>query len=235
MKVLLKRALVQVCVITVVCLLASIIGVRQAVLTGARPAQPTHTVVIDAGHGGFDGGAVAGDGTVEKHINLIIATKLQKMLEFNGYRVIMTRTEDEATDNSGESIAARKKSDLKNRLLLMEDNPDSIYVSIHLNKFTTSAASGAQVFYTPNFIEAQRLGSCIQASVIRLLQPDNHRVVKQGNSSTYLLERASVPAVIVECGFLSNSAELERLKDDRYRSQMAFAILCGITDFFEKE
>ncbi len=175
------------------------------------------------------------DGTVEKHINLNIAQKLQKMLELNGFCVIMTRQSDASTDTTGETIAARKKSDLENRLLLMENNPEAVYVSIHLNKFTTSAANGAQVFYTPNFDEARVLGESIQMSVVSRLQPDNLRVVKQGNNATFLMKNAKVPAVIVECGFLSNRAECERLKDDRYRSQLAFAIMCGINDFFEKE
>lgn len=158
------------------------------------------------------------------------------MLEFSGYRVIMTRTEDSGTEeNPKSSIASRKRSDLNNRLKLMDENPDAIYVSIHLNKFTSSAAIGAQVFYTPNFEEAKTLGDEIQKSIIKLLQPENTRVIKQGTSSTYLLKKATVPAVIVECGFLSNSRELEKLKDEDYQSQMAFAIASGINDYMNKK
>ncbi len=178
---------------------------------------------------------MAPDGTVEKHINLMIAEKLESMLVLSGFRVIMTRERDVGTDTVEGSISTRKKSDLQNRLKLMEDNPDAVYVSIHLNKFTTSSANGAQVFYTPNFKEAEILGECIQGSVIKKLQPDNTRVVKQGYKSTFLLSKAKVPAVIVECGFLSNTAECERLQNDRYRSQMAFAIMCGINDFYKTE
>ncbi|MBR7070594.1 MAG: N-acetylmuramoyl-L-alanine amidase [Clostridia bacterium] len=192
--------------------------------------------MANAPHGGFDGGAVAYDGTVEKEINLNIALRLQKMLQFCGAEVIMTRTEDTATDTrSDETVARRKKSDLQNRLGLMEQYADAVYVSIHLNKFTTGAASGAQVFYTPNFPEAARLGQCIQDSFVASLQPENTRVIKEGTKSTYLLKNAKVPAVIVECGFLSNRQELERLKSDDYQAKLSFVILQGILKYREQE
>ncbi len=189
-------------------------------------------VIIDAGHGGFDGGAVADDGTPEKDINLAIAQKLAAILRFNGYTVIMTRTEDTGTDtDSAGSIASRKKSDMRERLRIMSENPDAIFVSIHLNKFTTSSAKGTQVFYSPNVTESKELGLSVQTSVKNLLQPENNRTIKQGTKSTYLLHNAKIPAVIVECGFLSNPAELGKLKTDEYRSQMAFAIFVGIEEF----
>ena len=189
--------------------------------------------MANSGHGGFDGGAVAQDGTVEKDINLQIALRVADFLKFNGYEIILTRTEDSGTeDDSNLAIPKRKKSDLTNRLKIMQENPDAIYVSIHLNKFTTSAASGTQVFYTPNFKEARSLAECVQKNVTTLLQPENTRVIKQGTSSTYLLKNAKVPAVIVECGFLSNKAELEKLKSEEYQSQMAFAVAGGIINFY---
>lgn len=195
----------------------------------------TPTVIIDAGHGGFDGGAVANDGTVEKDINLNISLMLCDMLKYSGYNVIMTRTDDTATDDIlTAKIPSRKKSDLQNRLKLMDDNPDAVYVSIHLNKFTTSAANGAQVFYSGNFSESAALGEYIQSSIVSKLQPENNRVIKKGTSSTYLLYNAKVPAVIVECGFLSNTSELIKLKDEKYQSKMAFCIACGISDFFTR-
>lgn len=195
----------------------------------------SNTVIIDAGHGGFDGGAVAKDGTVEKDINLQIALRVAKHLEFNGYNVILTRSEDSGTeDNSNLSIPKRKRSDLENRLNVMCENRDAVFVSIHLNKFTTSAASGAQVFYSKNYDEARVLAQSIQDNIVALLQPLNDRVIKQGSSSAYLLKNAKVPAVIVECGFLSNSIELEKLKSVEYQSQMAFAISGGIINFYKE-
>ncbi len=189
--------------------------------------------MANASHGGFDGGAVASDGTVEKDINLNISKKLAKMLSLGGYDIIMTRNEDIGTDDTDSTvIAQRKKSDLRNRLALMEKYPDAIYISVHLNKFTTSAASGAQVFYSKNFEESAVLGQCIQNSVVKLLQPQNDRVIKQGTSSTFLLHNAKIPAIIIECGFLSNQNELSKLKNEDYQSQMAFAIAGGVIEYY---
>ncbi len=191
------------------------------------------TIILDAGHGGFDGGAVAHDGTVEKDINLNITLVVAKLLKQNGFRVIMTRENDVSTEDVESSqIATKKKSDLKNRLNLMKDYPESVFVSVHLNKFTTSSASGSQVFYSKNE-QAKSLGDCIQKSIVALLQPDNTRVNKQATSSTYLLHNATVPAVLVECGFLSNKSELERLKTQDYQNKMAFSIYCGILEYFK--
>ncbi len=194
--------------------------------------EDRQTVLIDAGHGGFDGGAVAADGTPEKDINLSIAKKLAELLRFHGYEVIMTRESDTGTetDSSG-TIAERKKSDMYERLRMMEENSEAIFVSIHMNKFTTSKANGAQVFYSQNREDSYRLGLSIQRSVKTLLQPENERTVKKGSESTFLLHRATVPAVIVECGFLSNKAELELLKTEEYQNKMAFAVLCGIINY----
>lgn len=193
-------------------------------------------IIIDAGHGGFDGGAVAGDGTIEKDINLNIALAVGELLAFGGYDVVLTRDTDTGTeDDASKPIQTRKVSDLKNRLALMSKYDNAVFVSIHLNKFNSSAAHGAQVFYSPTFSESQELGQCIQQSVKNLLQPENERKIKKATKSTYLLYNATAPAVIVECGFLSNSEELKKLKDYDYQQQMAFAVYCGINDYFNRE
>ena len=226
-----RRSLIA---LAVICVLASAGYIRRAVMTASAPAYYGKTVIIDPGHGGFDGGAGAADGTLEKDINLEISLKLRDCLLLYGFNVIMTRSDDTGTeDNPNKSIHARKISDLKNRLALME-TADSIYVSIHLNKFTTSAARGIQVFYTPNFSAAEVLGQCIQSSVTERLQPENHRLIKRGYETTYLLKNAKVPAVIVECGFLSNKAELEELKREDYQKSMAFCISAGIMKFYKQ-
>lgn len=190
-------------------------------------------VILDAGHGGFDGGAVAPDGTVEKNINLKIAVMLRDLLVQSGFRVIMTRESDVSTDDvETEKIATRKKSDLKNRLKLMDDYPEAVFVSIHLNKFTTSAANGSQVFYNASINDSKKLGDDIQKSIVKLLQPENLRINKPATSSTYILYNATVPAVLVECGFLSNTEELKRLKTEEYQNKIAFCIYCGIMDYY---
>ncbi len=191
--------------------------------------------MANASHGGFDGGAVAVDGTVEKHINLNISLTIAKLLKQNGFRVIMTRENDVSTeDTESDKIAHKKKSDLQNRLGLMKDYPDAVFVSIHLNKFTTSSAFGSQVFYSKEG-ESKELGDNIQKSIIRLIQPENTRVNKLATSSTYLLHNATIPAVLVECGFLSNAQELEKLKRTDYQNKMAFSIYCGIVEYFKEK
>ena len=190
-------------------------------------------IILDAGHGGFDGGAVANDGTVEKDINLKITLYLYDILSNSGYNVLLTRSVDTGTeDDSKTNISSRKRSDMKNRLKLMQDNKDGIFVSIHLNKFTTSAARGSQVFYSGNDENSKLLGDSIQNSIISILQKDNSRVNKKATSSTYLLYNATIPAVLVECGFLSNKNELEMLKSEDYQKKIAFCIFCGINNYY---
>ena len=151
---------------------------EKSIFTSAK-IDTVKTVILDAGHGGFDGGAVAHDGTVEKDINLKITSFLKEMLKSAGYKVVSTRDTDVSTDDvETDTIAVRKKSDLQNRLKLMKDYPDGVFVSIHLNKFTTSAAKGSQVFYNGKIEESKVLGDAIQNSIVSLLQPDNTRVNK---------------------------------------------------------
>ena len=191
-----RRFLPQLIIVLILCVASGVGIINQKYITASVEISQTIKVIIDAGHGGFDGGAVAQDGTNEKDINLEIAARVCDHLTLQGFEVLMTRTTDSGTENNPDaSIRQRKKSDLQNRLKMMEDNPDAIYVSIHLNKFTTSAANGAQVFYTKKFDEARVLGDCIQQSIVYYIQPENSRVIKQGTDSTYLLKNAAVPAV----------------------------------------
>lgn len=190
--------------------------------------------MANSAHGGFDGGAVASDGTVEKDINLNICLSLETLLKQSGFDVIMTRTSDVSTEDiESDKISSKKKSDLKNRLNLMKTFEDAIFVSVHLNKFTTSAARGSQIFYSGNNGDSKILGDLIQNSIVSKIQKDNTRVNKKATSSTYILHNATIPAVLVECGFLSNKAELELLKTEDYQNKMAFCIYCGILDYFK--
>ena len=227
----LKKRLVVLLALFMVCAVIYVadVGVSPNVAVASH-IYPTKTVIIDAGHGGEDGGAVAADGTVEKDINLKIALQTAKFLKLYGFEVIMTRESDTHTCNGDTFI---KREDLENRLNLMKNNPESVFVSIHLNKFTTSAAKGSQVFYSKGEA-AKALGDTIQKSIIKNLQIENKRVNKQATSSTYLLYNAVVPAVLVECGFLSNEAELLRLKDSTYQQKLAFCITDGILQYFKE-
>lgn len=231
----LRRAMLPLFLIMMVCAVSVYFYVGDDVAVAVSLGQKQQkTVIIDPGHGGFDGGAVASDGTVEKEINLNISLTVAKLLKQNGVCVIMTREKDVSTEDTESSeIASKKRSDLKNRLELMKDYPDSVFVSIHLNKFTTSSAFGSQVFYSDNE-DAKMLGDTIQRSIVNLVQHDNMRVNKKATSSTYLLYNATVPAVLVECGFLSNAGELALLKQEDYQQKIAFSIYCGIMEYFSQ-
>ncbi len=190
------------------------------------------TVIVDAGHGGDDGGAIGIDGTVEKDINLDIALKLEKILKFYGFNVIMTRTQDVMTCDDGlDSLRKRKISDIHNRFELMRKNPDAIFISVHQNKFEDSSQHGTQVFYSGNDERSKELAEAIQTSVTLTLQRKNDRVVKKSGSGIYLLYHAKIPAVLVECGFISNSDEVKKLKDERYRMKLAILIADGLLKY----
>lgn len=190
------------------------------------------TVIVDAGHGGDDGGAIGIDGTVEKDINLDIALKLEKILKFYGFNVIMTRTQDVMTCDDGlDSLRKRKISDIHNRFELMRKNPDAIFISVHQNKFKDSSQHGTQVFYSGNDERSKELAEAIQTSVTLTLQRKNDRVVKKSGSGIYLLYHAKIPAVLVECGFISNSDEVKKLKDESYRMKLAILIADGLLKY----
>ena len=196
-------------------------------------ANKIPVIIIDAGHGGFDGGAVANDGTIEKDINLKISFYLQEYLELSGFETIMTRYEDTSLEDDGlNSIRQKKTSDIHNRLKLMDETDNSIFISIHQNKYHIEKYSGLQVFYSPEFSEeSSELARNIQENVTEILQPHNERQIKKCGTSVYLIYNAVKPAVLVECGFLSNYNETELLKTDIYQRKLAFSIALGIQDY----
>lgn len=230
---LIKKFLPQLIIVLAVCIISSFGYIKQGVVTTSAVGVEKQTVIIDPGHGEFDGGAVSSDGTSEKDINLYISQKCADILHLLGYDISMTRQDDNAIDDvKDEKISKRKKSDMVNRLSLINSKTDGICVSIHLNKFTTSIPNGAQVFYGIKNENSKTLAQSIQTSIKNNLQQDNERVIKQGTKSTYLLYNAEIPMVIAECGFLSNKDELSRLKTNEYQTKMAFCIALGVNDYF---
>lgn len=192
------------------------------------------TVIIDAGHGGPDGGTSSDDGTLEKTINLQIAFKLNEILNAMGINTVMTRTEDISIhDEFANTIREKKISDIRNRLSITNNTPDSVFVSIHQNHFSQSKYRGTQVFYSKNNPHSQILADSIRLSVISSLQPENSREIKPSGSDIYLLYHAQIPAVMVECGFLSNYDESQELKNEEYQRKLAFTIALGIIDFLK--
>ncbi len=196
-----------------------------------KATNKTLTVVIDAGHGGEDGGASSAAGLYEKDVNLDISMMLYDMFTANGVNVVMTRTDDRLLYNRNIDFKGRKKMlDLAARLSIAEKTPDSIFLSIHMNAFTDPKYSGLQVWYSPNNGESAKIAKLIQDGA-KILQPENNRKIKKAGSNIYLLHRSDSPSVLVECGFLSNPAEAEKLENREYRRQVAFVIFNSVMEY----
>ncbi len=190
-------------------------------------------IILDAGHGGEDPGAVAKNGVLEKDLNLQIALEIGKTLEEKGYIVVYTRTDDRLLYKEEENVKGiRKISDLKNRCKVAERYPDSIFVSIHMNSFGSSNYSGLQVYYSGSNESSRILADSIQNKVINDLQKENKRVTKPGKDM-YILENINNTAVLVECGFMTNNEELKKLSEKEYQKQLSFSIVCGIIEYIE--
>lgn len=216
----------------------SIVAFQQIRLASADnySVENVPVIIIDAGHGGEDGGAVGIDGTAEKDLNLSISLKLNEILSAMGYQTRMVRTTDTSIHNAdADTVRERKVSDIHNRAAIMNEYENCIYVSIHQNKYSGSSIWGAQTFYSPNNEESKELAQLIQASIANNVQLDNKRVIKQSGTNIYVLYNATKPAVMVECGFVSNANELEQLKDEEYQNKMAFAISNGIINYLFSE
>ena len=191
-------------------------------------------LILDAGHGGQDGGAVAADGTNEKDINLSLTLTLDALLRSLGFQTMLTRTDDTLHETPGATtMRERKVGDLRYRLQLTQEHPDCILISIHQNQFYDPKYDGAQVFYSGNHLQSKELAQCLQDAIVHALQPYNSRQIKQSGEEIFLLDQAQVPAVMVECGFLSNPEELQKLKDTDYQKQLAAAIVNGLLDYFK--
>ena len=190
--------------------------------------KPTFVVVIDAGHGGVDPGKVGVNNALEKDINLRIAMRLKDLLEQNDIMVVMTREEDK--DLASEHATNRKNEDLRARVQLIADTAPVVVVSIHQNSYSEEDVDGAQVFYYASSEQGKLLGTMIQEQLKAEIDDNNHRIAK-GNKDYYILKRSSSPAVIVECGFLSNYEEAELLATKEYQEKLAFAIHLGILQY----
>lgn len=190
-------------------------------------------IVIDAGHGGEDGGAIGVDGTLEKDVNLHIAMQLNDILQSMGYKTVMTRTEDILLyDKNSDYHGQKKVQDLATRKRITEQYDNVVFVSIHMNAFPNEKYHGMQVYYSTNNTQSQLLANAIQSLTTNALQSDNTRKIKPTNGNIYLLDRLQCPAVLVECGFLSNREECARLADESYQKKMAFALAFAITQYF---
>ncbi|NLL76264.1 MAG: N-acetylmuramoyl-L-alanine amidase [Clostridiales bacterium] len=185
-------------------------------------------VVVDAGHGGADPGKVGINGALEKDLNLRIAELVKEFLEAQDIKVVMTRTDDGGLYD--ENTSNKKVQDMKRRIAIIEEAKPEIVVSIHQNSYHEEYVHGAQVFYYSGSGTGKNLAKLIQRQFITGVDPENKREAK-ANDSYYLLKKTSVPIVIVECGFLSNREEAERLNSDIYQEKAAWAVHMGVLQY----
>lgn len=196
-------------------------------------ASEKNLIILDAGHGGEDPGAIGINNVYEKNINLDIAFLIGEILCERGFAVMYTRAEDKLLYSEEENIKGfRKISDLKNRCKIAAEYPEAMFVSIHMNSYQNSKYSGLQVYYSENNENSRMLASNIQSSVKNELQSLNNRTIKAGEGM-YLLENVYNPAVLVECGFLTNAEECKKLSEKEYQKQLSLAIVCGIIKYKE--
>lgn len=194
---------------------------------GINNVKTKKTVIIDPGHGGIDVGTVGIDGSLEKNINLSISLDLYDYLMVSGINTVLTRDGDYEVYKAGEK---RTKSDLYNRMDFINSVPDSILISIHQNHFENEAEWGTQVWFSPNDEISPTLADKILQSVKKNIQPENKRENKVSDNSYYILYKAQKPSVMVECGFVSNKNENNKLQDKEYQKDMSYSILAGICE-----
>lgn len=215
--------------IGVICI--TLLGVRWGsravtVISESAPLKDRHTIIIDAGHGGVDGGATSCTGVLESQLNLEIALRLNDLLNLLGHRTNMIRTTDISVYTEGETVASKKVSDLKHRVKLINGTENAILISIHQNYFTDSRYNGAQVFYSEHedssiLAKTMQQGFCAVGST---------RAAKQSNG-VYLMEHIQCPGILVECGFLSNPAEEQRLRTPDYQKRLCCIMASAVNIF----
>ena len=211
-------------------LLAVITGSRAVtVISENAPLTGRSNIIIDAGHGGEDGGATSCTGVLESNINLEIALRLNDLMHLLGYDTVMVRTTDTAIHTQGNTIAARKVSDLKARVSLVNQTENSLLISIHQNYFTDERYSGAQVFF-PDTNGSAEFAKLLQKDIIFALNPGSNRQAKKA-SGVYLMEHIQCTGALIECGFLSNYSEEARLRSADYQKKLCGVIASSVSRF----
>ncbi len=190
----------------------------------------SHIVIIDSGHGGFDGGCVGEGDVLEKDINLKVGKKLEKIFSDNGYKVIMTRNEDNALfEDESVKIRSRKTQDLKKRAEIANSSGGALFISIHMNQYTSPEISGAQVFYNKNDETGKKYAESVMKN-LKKIDGKNKRVSKELPNKNLVFSKLEIPGILVECGFLSNPEECKKLQDELYQNDIANAIYNGVVN-----
>ena len=201
------------------------------VMVNNTPVAGRTCIVIDAGHGGIDGGATSCTGVLESQLNLEISLRLNDLLNFLGYKTEMIRTTDTSIYTEGNTIAAQKVSDLKQRVKLVNSLDDALLISIHQNTFTDSKYAGAQVFYAKDDI-SKALASTVQNRLIEILNPQSNRKSKSSDG-IYLMQNITKPGILIECGFLTNPQEEALLRSKEYQQKLTCVLATCISDYLQ--
>lgn len=213
-------------------------GISKDIFLTSLPVSSTpvanHIIILDAGHGNPDGGAVSNDGSViESNINLSVVLKLQNLLETAGCRVLLTRSDENGIyETTAETIRQQKISDMKNRVKIGNNSGAELFISIHMNKLPQTQYYGWQSFYKNKDETSKKIAQNIQTSLNYYMKKENKREIKS-ISKIYLTEHVEIPLILIECGFLSNQEETELLKKDSYQDKLAWSIYIGIMEYFE--
>ncbi len=204
-----------------------------ATISEMIPVERLHRIVIDAGHGGEDGGAVSCSGRNESNFNLQIALRMNDLLHLLGYDTVMIRSTDTSVYTSGQTISQKKVSDLKQRVRIVDRTSSALLLSIHQNTFPEEKYSGAQVFYAKT-AGSEELAKLLQDDLVSALNPGSNRKAKQG-SGIYLLDKINATGVLIECGFLSNRQEEARLREPDYQKKLCCVISTGLARFLASD
>lgn len=222
------KILKNICIALMLLLIGVIPIEASAIQLDSKESTKDYKILIDPGHGEWDGGAKTKNGTIEKDINLQISLKLRDKLNKEGYTVYMTRDDDTALSN-------KKKDDLQLRCEKKKETKCDMFISIHQNMFTSGSSKGTQVWYSSDEM-SKRLAESIQETVKETLQPANHRVAKDAKKAYKILRDGYDGAnVIVECGFLSNCDDEQNLKDASYQNKLVDSIVKGINRYIEEK
>ena len=231
-------AIILTCFLSAYCILfGKLFNKAEADREVSADAAPSEKkcIVIDPGHGGEDGGTVGVNGVLEKDLNLSLSEVFGTLLQFSGYEVIRTRTEDKMLYDRNSNYQGKKKIlDLKGRLEIAEDIRPDIFVGIHMNAFPEQKYAGLSIYYSKNSSESEIAAETIRDTVKRTVQPDNNRDIKAADSSIYILNRITCPAILIECGFLSNPEECAKLSTFEYRRGLSLVFYSSLVSFLEE-
>lgn len=228
-----KKLMTAYCFILLSTVLVAIIGSKSVTaISEGLPIQNRQTVILDAGHGGEDGGTTSVTGVLESKINLEITQRLDDLLHLLGVDTVMIRTQDISVHTEGTSIAARKMSDLKQRVKIINSAEQALLISIHQNHFPDNRYSGAQVFY-PKTDGSEEFAKLMQAALINNLHSNSRRQAKKA-TGVYLMEHINCTGLLIECGFLSNPAEEASLRNPQYQKKLCSVIATQICSYLSE-